>query len=85
MDNMPTNRTRRRRARIEPDVIAALRSGTHVEWSPENWALLIGACYFRDHALTDDERERARELLDAWREQQFAHERAQRAGIVGKV
>jgi hypothetical protein len=67
---MPTNRTRRRRTPVEPDVIAALRSGAAVDWSPENWDLLIAAYYFGDHDLTEAEKGRAGELLDEWRPRQ---------------
>lgn len=63
-------RSRRPRARrTAPDVIAALRSGGAVEYTPENWQTLIGTCYFGEHDLTADESKRARKLLDAWREQ----------------
>jgi hypothetical protein len=72
---MPTNRTRRRRTPIEPDVITALRTGAEVEYSPANWDLLVGAFYFRDCELTDGETECARKLMAEWLDQQHAHER----------
>lgn len=67
---MPTNRTRRRRPQIEPDVIEALKSGAPIEWSPENHLAMSGARYFGDYDLTEADRARAGELLASWREQQ---------------
>jgi hypothetical protein len=76
---MPTTRTRRRRRTpIEPDAIVALRSSGELEWSPENWNVLLGVYYFGDYKLADAERERACKLLDQWLERQLVHERAAR-------
>ncbi|MGO9039876.1 MAG: hypothetical protein ACLQKH_17995 [Steroidobacteraceae bacterium] len=76
---MPTNRIRRRRTPVEPDVIAALRSGTPVAYTPENFDRLLGAYYFEDFGeLTNAEKQRGRALLDAWRDQQALRERQSR-------
>ena len=73
---MPTNRTRRRRPATTPDAIAALRAGAALQYSPENRDLLIGAYYFGDHKLSAGEIERARLLLDRWRDQHVGYVRA---------
>ena len=66
-------RARRPRTRSEPDAIAALKAGsTEVDYTPFNWGLLIGAFYFHDCKLTAAELDRARQLLDRWRDQHHA-------------
>ena len=72
---MPTNRTRRHRRRVESDVIAALRTGAAVEFTPENHGRLVGAYYLGDYELTDAEKARARELFEAWRPLKLEHDR----------
>jgi hypothetical protein len=77
---MPTNRVRQRRApALLNQTIAAIREDLEIDWSPEAWDTLIGAKYFGEHELSDEERERVNHLLKKWSDQQDTWQRARRA------
>jgi hypothetical protein len=73
-------RARRQRTRTESDVIVALSTtGAQVSYSLENWHKLVAAKFFDEpRALTPAELARCIELLEDWREQRAADERARR-------
>ena len=76
---MPTQRFRSRRAPVRQDpTIEAIREGRDIEWSPEAWSTLVGARFFNEHDLTDDEMKRVVELMDEWHDQQREFEQARR-------
>ena len=76
---MPVKRRYDKRRPHLPDVLQRIVDRQPVEFSSENWQILIAARYFGDWpALSVEHVRRIAELLEAWRDMQRATERAAR-------
>jgi hypothetical protein len=76
---MPTNRTRRRRGQVQPDVIKQLEAGQDLDYSDDAHRILVDAVYLDEYpGLSNESLDRATALLNSWRPLHLAA--AQRRG-----